>query len=104
MEMKKIYISGKITGIEAQAAQLFEQAETDIRNAGFEPVNPMKLNHNHDKSWESYMKADLKALLDCDGIFMLNNWTDSKGALIELDLALKLKIPIHLFIDGELVK
>jgi len=102
--MKKIYISGKITGIEDQAAQLFEQAETDIRNAGFEPVNPMKLNHKHDKSWESYMKADLKALLDCDGIFMLDNWSDSKGALIELDLALKVGVPVYRFKDGELVE
>ena len=29
------------------------------------------------------MKEDLKALKDCEYVFMLNNWTDSKGAKVE---------------------
>ena len=38
------------------------------------------------------MKVDLKALIDCDYIYMLNNWNNSRGAKIELRLAMDLKI------------
>lgn len=85
--MKKIYISGKITGIEIEAPALFAKAEKELQAKGFETVNPMTLNHNHDKSWHAYMKQDIKALCDCDSIYMLANWKDSKGAIIEMEIA-----------------
>ena len=58
----KIYISGKISGIENEAPELFSKAEKELQAKGFETVNPMTLNHQHDKSWHSYMKEDVKAL------------------------------------------
>lgn len=91
----KIYISGKITGIEDEARVLFEQAENELLAEGHEPVNPMKLNHEHDKRWESYMKTDIKALCDCDAIYKLPNWRDSVGATIEGFIAKLLKIPVY---------
>lgn len=95
MSNKRIYISGKITGLEENYAKsLFDYAENWWKEKGFEPVNPMKIEHNHNLSWESYMKEDLKALMDCDYIFMLDNWTSSKGAIIEHDLAKELGIEI----------
>jgi phosphoglycerate kinase len=57
---------------------------------GYEVVNPMTINHDHDKSWLNYMKTDIIALMECDGIFMLDNWEESKGACIEYYLAIKL--------------
>lgn len=48
----KIYISGKITGLtHPQAESLFKQAETQLKGmySGCETVNPMKINHDHDK-------------------------------------------------------
>lgn len=91
---KKAYISGKISGIEDRAIELFEQAEKELIDLGFEPVNPMKLNHQHDLSWESYMKEDIKALCDCDSIYLLRNYSDSRGALLELAIATELKIKV----------
>lgn len=90
----KIYISGKISGIEEQAAKLFQHAEDYILELGYEVVNPMKLPHNHDKSWQSYMREDIKALCDCDAIFMLKNWQESKGARIEQIIAASLGIEV----------
>ena len=55
----KIYISGKISGIENEAPELFTKAEKELQAKGFETVNPMTLNHEHDKSWHSYMKEDV---------------------------------------------
>lgn len=91
----KYYISGKITGVESEAPVLFEQAENYLRLQGHEVINPMKLNHQHDKSWHSYMKEDIKALCDCDAIFMLTNWTDSKGAIIEHTIAMYLGFKVE---------
>lgn len=91
----KIYISGKISGIENEALELFQKAEKELQEKGFETVNPMALNHKHDKSWHSYMKEDVKALCDCDEIFMLSNWVDSKGAIIEHTIAMYLGLKVH---------
>lgn len=93
MAKLKCYISGKITGID-NYEQLFSDAEKYLLSKGYEVINPVKLNHNNDKSWESYMKDDLKALLDCDAIYMLKNWHSSKGAIIEKTLAYQLGIQI----------
>lgn len=40
------------------------------------------------------MKEDVKALCDCDEIFMLSNWTDSKGAIIEHTIAMYLGLKV----------
>lgn len=93
--MAKIYISGKISGIENEAAALFEKAEKELQAKGFETVNPVTLNHQHDKSWHSYMKEDVKALCECDTIYMLSNWTDSKGAIIEHTIAMYLGLKVQ---------
>lgn len=79
----KIYISGKITGIEEMAPILFEEVEQLYVDMGHGVVNPMKLNHNHDKSWKAYMREDLIALKTCTHIHLLDNWQDSRGARIE---------------------
>ncbi len=92
---KKIYISGKITGLTPdQAFSLFNNAELYLSEKGYEVINPMTIPHEHDKSWLSYMRNDLKALLDCEAIFMLYNWKDSKGAKVEHDLAQSLGLEI----------
>jgi hypothetical protein len=91
---KTIYIAGKVTGMEAEAAVLFQEAETALIQLGYEVVNPMKLDHNHDKKWLSYMKVCYRAMIDCDGIYLLSNWIQSKGAKDELMFALQLRLEL----------
>lgn len=97
MKPQKIYISGKISGLETEhAIQLFEAAEQKIA-VNFpeaKTVNPFKIEHNHDLSWENYMRFDLIAMLTCDSIYMLKNWKDSKGATIEYNLAVALNFNV----------
>lgn len=78
--------------MESEAYKLFEQAENELRKSGYDPVNPMKLPHNHDKSWQAYMREDIKALCDCEAIFMLRTWAESKGARVEFSVAHSLGI------------
>lgn len=89
-----IYISGKISGMEEEARTIFDRAEQEIISMGHHPINPMKLPADHDKSWYSYMKADIKVLMDCEGIYMIGNWAESPGAIIEHTLALQLGMTI----------
>lgn len=98
LQKPKIYISGPITGKEDTAEQRFEEAEKYCLEKGFEPVNPMKLNHsNHDQSWESFMKEDLKAMMECEAIYLIEGWSNSKGALEEKRLAQKLGLKIYYY-------
>lgn len=92
---EKIYISGKITGLSLSDAYIrFLDAQIKYESVGFKVVNPMRINHDHDLSWESYMRADLKAMLDCTHIFMLKDWHTSRGANIEYNLARELGLKI----------
>jgi hypothetical protein len=94
--MKRIYISGKITGVVFEdALEQFALAEKKLCDMGYEVTNPMTIAHEHDKSWENYMRLDLKAMLECDSIYMLINWEASKGAVIEHNLAKDLGFKIH---------
>ena len=93
--MKKAYISGQITGLEPDEVEFwFTFGETEAKLRNLHPVNPTKLNHDHDKTWASYMIEDLKALADCQYILMLPNWTRSNGAKIEHQMAIEAGIEI----------
>lgn len=93
------YISGKITGVERTAEKQFQAVEDKLTAKGFKVINPFKLDHNHDKTWESYMKVCIAALVNCDVIVMLPNWQNSPGAKIELQIALNLGIEVEIWSD-----
>ena len=82
----KIYISGAITGVD-NYLEIFSRVEKHLTAQNIEVVNPCALTHDHDKSYGSYMKEDIKALLDCDAIFMIWGWGSSKGAKFEKEVA-----------------
>ena len=70
------------------AEQYFQQVEDQLTEKGHIPINPLKINPNHPlPEWYDYMAEDTRALLQCDAIIMLENWTDSKGARIEHAIA-----------------
>ena len=91
----KIYISGPITGIENGNKEAFDHVEGELKARGHEVVNPHSLPHNHGKSWEEYMREDIKALLDCEAVYALAGWSRSRGAVVEVDLADTLGITVH---------
>ncbi len=84
--MKKMYISGPITNTPDFMGK-FAEAEKHLKARGFEVVNPATLTHKHGTSWGEYMVEGLKALLYCDGVYMLKGWKSSRGACIEKRLA-----------------
>lgn len=93
----RIYISGQITGLDLDVAKAyFKQTEEQITKAGHIPVNPMEIHPTLDgPTWHDFMAEDIKALLYCDAILMLENWTNSRGAKIEHGIAQGLGIPVY---------
>ena len=90
----KVYISGKVSGLsEVEYKSKFNSTELFLTGLGYDVVNPTSLDEIKNGSWVDYMKRDLKLLLDCDYIYLLDNWDDSKGACIEYNLACDLQIP-----------
>ena len=61
---------------------------------GFEVVNPAEINPDAELDWHSCMRADIKALCDCDAIALLPGWMNSKGAHLELQIAHRLGLRI----------
>lgn len=93
--MKKIYISGPITSITPEVARpIFESAEKKLTQMGFKAVNPMKNGIHPQAEWREHMKADIKLLMDCDAILLLDDWYKSRGARLEYNNAKELGIEI----------
>lgn len=82
----KLYVAGRISDEKEYAAK-FTKACDEVRQMGHTPVNPCDLEHNHGKTWAEFMVNDIKAMLDCDGVYALSDWERSKGATIEVELA-----------------
>ena len=91
--MKKIYIAGKVTGEPlAECTMKFGLAQKTIENLGFIAINPLEVVGDWKTPWNEAMRKCLHALIDCDAIVLLNDWQDSKGAMIEQQLAQDLKL------------
>jgi hypothetical protein len=99
---RKCYISGPITGLPAEEYLLnFYRAGRYVESLGFEAVNPCELNHaDHDQTWESFMRVDIKALMDCDAICLLPQWYKSLGARTEYHIAQVLGMDVLVHADG----
>lgn len=84
----KVYISGPITGLPYEEVEkAFNEAETRLQEQGYEVVNQLNNGLPRESTWKEHMRADLKLLLDCDAIYLLKGYQNSKGAMIEYDLA-----------------
>jgi len=94
-ESKKCYIAGKITGLsDEDFTANFKTAAEEVKIIGMTPISPIELTHNHDRSWLNYMREDLTEMLKCDCVYALRNYKDSRGASIEVNLAISLGINV----------
>ena len=91
MSKERIYISGKMRGLdEKESRRRFADAVKMWRDLGFETVNPWDLEDAKKaqcEDWGDYILFDLPILKTCDYIYMLDNWEDSWGAKVEFNFA-----------------
>ncbi|NJM14034.1 MAG: DUF4406 domain-containing protein [Bacteroidales bacterium] len=105
MDIKKVYISGKITGLlEPEAKQIFANAYNMLEGFGYQPVNPFDVApFTHGWAYENYLVKGIEGLLQCQAIYMLHNWGNSKGARIEYAIARELGLKIWFEEDLEII-
>jgi hypothetical protein len=84
--MHTIYISGPMTGHPQNNFPAFRAEATRLRKMGYTVVNPAEINPNS-SDWHSCMRADIRALMDCDTLALLDGWQHSSGAHLELNIA-----------------
>lgn len=86
----KCYIAGRITGINYEYAKsLFLKAEKILSKRGYKPVNPTKLCKSN-WNWYRCMVVCIWNLIWCKYVYMLPNWSKSKGAKIEYKISVLL--------------
>jgi hypothetical protein len=100
-----IYISGKVTG-DKHYKKKFTAAKNTLEENGYKVFNPANdIEPLKGATWEEYMKTAIINMLLCDGVAMLPDRGESKGATLESYIASRLgikKLPLELW--GKLQK
>lgn len=91
----KLYIAGPMTGYPGHNLSAFAQAADQLRDHGYDAVNPGQRGVIEGWSWADYLREDLRLLLDCTGVALLNGWEGSRGALVEVHVAKHLSMPVE---------
>ena len=116
--MKRVYVSGPITGYPSMNEWAFRLAASLLAARGDDPLIPHDLQpHSHvgkcpevygdrptgGHDGGCYLRADLVAMLErADAVYRLRGWSQSRGARVECALATLLGIPIEDAPDVEL--
>jgi nucleoside 2-deoxyribosyltransferase len=90
----KVYLSGPMSGIEDFNFPAFEKEAKRLRAANIEVVSPHEVNPDTTMTWEQCLRADIKALCDCDTLVLMDGWESSKGANLELHIAHRLGMTV----------
>lgn len=99
----KIYVSGPISGHHDGNAPAFEKVRRVLGRRGHDVVIPHDVPaYAHEgpcppsyargvgvehTNAACFLRGDLRALLDCDAVYMLRRWERSVGARLEFDVA-----------------
>ena len=105
--MKRIFISGPMSGIENYNVKEFSKAAKALRDAGYFVINPAETFKRMDgflgdrkeieehfsefprgRLADAVIEIELALLRSCDEIYLLNGWEESRGARRELQEAL----------------
>ncbi len=93
--MNTIYISGPITGLPDGNRKSFMDAQFDLESAGFRVINPITICSMlpEGTDWATYMRHDIRAMMDADAVLLLPGWQSSRGAGLEEMICVALGIP-----------
>lgn len=95
----KVYISGPMTGLPDLNFPAFHDASRRLRDRGHAVANPAEISLQVSGDWHDYLRADIKALCDCEAIALLPGWEKSAGAHLELHVAHRLGLAVFLLAD-----
>lgn len=82
----KIYISLPITG-HPEARNHADLVKAALSRAGHDPVSPFDIPAGKNPDYFDHLCADLRALADCDAIYLCKGWQFSRGCRTEATFA-----------------
>lgn len=93
MSKGTLYIAGPISNT-TDFHERFAAGCMEVAQLGYVPLSPLEVtkavgitDNGGPEVWLLCMKADIRALLTCDGIYCLRGWENSRGARIEQFIA-----------------
>lgn len=91
-----VYLSGPMTGLPDYNRAAFNLRAEAFRAAGYTVNNPAEISvtHGTSKSYGFYFRRAMRMLLNSDVVYVFGDITESKGALMELDVAKMAEMPI----------
>lgn len=119
--MSKYYLTGPMTGIKAFNFPAFIDAAETLRRQDYEIVSPIELDRDEDPrgyeeclaspdgrtiptglgTWGDMLARDVKVVADdCAGVVLMPGWSKSRGARLEVMVALLCKKQI-LFLGND---
>ena len=101
----RVYLSGPMTGYPSHNFPAFEDGARRLRAAGFAVVSPaekdLQIGFDPDDpeavasfDLRAALEWDVAAVLDSDGVVVLDGWEDSSGAMIEVLAAVGMGLPV----------
>ena len=89
-----IYISLPITGQEQKAREKADLTKAMLSRAGHKVITPFEVYAGKNPVYKDYICCDLRALLDCDAIYLCDGWQFSQGCQLEAEAARIYKLQI----------
>lgn len=90
----RAYVAGPMTGLPDHNFPAFNEAADKLRKMGYHVENPADHGVVEGAGWEDYLRADLAKLTTCSHIYLLQGWSNSRGARLEVQVAKALGIHI----------
>lgn len=90
-----IYLCGPMTGLPEYNYPAFRAAAAELRAQGWRVVNPAEnAAPTADPTWDDWMAVSLPQVRAASLLALLPGWERSKGALLEVETARELGIPV----------
>ena len=90
-----IYISLPITGQDdKKVREKADLVKAALSRAGHKVITPFEVNAGKNPVYKDHIAFDIRALLDCDAIYLCDGWQFSKGCRLEAEAARIYKLQI----------
>jgi len=90
----RVYLAGPMTGLPDLNFPAFNAEAATLRAKGLTVINPAEHGVVEGADWADYLRHDLAGLVSCERIHLLPGWSKSKGANLEVLVALMLGMEI----------
>lgn len=91
--VRRLYLSGPMSGYPECNYPAFMRHAAELEEVGYQVENPAAAAVG--SSYREILKEDIRQLMTCDGVAVMEGWWLSKGATIEVQIAGVLQMPVR---------